>query len=213
MSELSRAALFCKLSPIAYCAIESGATFGRLRGHARIELAHWLHQVLQANDSDLHRIVNSIELDVGALVRESSEALARLPSGDGRHVDLSCDVLEAAERGWLYASLAYGAQQVRTGHLLVGILETPTLRRALLASMPSLAADRERAGLLETRWRDEARRVDAVLSARAALCEAAPADEHASSEQNVASTENDERRAELARLESDDGAFRCRIER
>ena len=139
MAELSRAALFGKLSPIAYCAIESGATFGRLRGHARIELAHWLHQVLQANDSDLHRIVSSIEIDIDVLVRESSAALARLPSGDGRHVDLSCDVLEAAERGWLYASLAYGSQQVRTGHLLVGILETPALRRTLLAAMPSLA--------------------------------------------------------------------------
>jgi type VI secretion system protein VasG len=65
----------------------------------------------------------------------------------------------------------------------------------------ALAAERERAALLETRWRDEARRVDAVVSARAALCEAEPADERASSEQDAASTENDGRRAVLARLE------------
>ena len=35
-------------------------------------------------------------------------------------VDLSQNVEEAVERGWVYATLKFGASQVRTGHLLVG---------------------------------------------------------------------------------------------
>lgn len=138
MAELSCAALFGKLSRVAYRAIESSVAFGRARGHARVELAHWLHHVLLHDDSDLHRIARFAGIEVAALMRESADALARVPARDGQPIDLSSDVLEAAERGWIYASLMYGASQVRTGHLLVGIAATPGLRRALLACLPSL---------------------------------------------------------------------------
>ncbi|CAB3650007.1 type VI secretion system ATPase TssH [Trinickia soli] len=138
MAELTRAVLFGKLSPIAYRAIEGSVTLGRLRGHARVELAHWLHQILRHDDSDLHRIACHLGTDVSLLVRESSDALARLSCCDGQPIDLSADVLEAAERGWTYASLIYGVQQVRTGHLLIGIVAAPALRRALIACVPSL---------------------------------------------------------------------------
>jgi len=138
MAELSRAALFGKLSRVAYGAIESSVAFGRARGQARVELAHWLHHVLLHDDSDLHRIAGFGGIDVAALVRESADALARMPAREGQPIDLSSDVLEAAERGWIYASLMYGASQVRTGHLLVGIAATPGLRRTLLACLPSL---------------------------------------------------------------------------
>ena len=37
------------------------------------------------------------------------------------------------ERGWVYGSLLFGARQVRTGHLLVGMVKTRELRNALLA--------------------------------------------------------------------------------
>ena len=39
----------------------------------------------------------------------------------------------AVERGWVYATLMFGDAQVRTGHLVVGMLKTPSLRNALIA--------------------------------------------------------------------------------
>jgi type VI secretion system protein VasG len=42
-------------------------------------------------------------------------------------------VENAVERGWVYATLMFGESRVRTGHLMVGILQTPTLRNTLLA--------------------------------------------------------------------------------
>ena len=44
MSEISRAALFGKLNPIAYKAIEGATTFCKLRGNPYVELVHWLHR-------------------------------------------------------------------------------------------------------------------------------------------------------------------------
>jgi type VI secretion system protein VasG len=63
MTEISRVALFGKLNPTAYRAIEGATVFCKLRGNAYVELVHWLHQILQAQDSDLHRVVRHFEID------------------------------------------------------------------------------------------------------------------------------------------------------
>jgi type VI secretion system protein VasG len=132
MAEISRAALFGGLAPLAYRAIESATTFCKLRGNSHVELEHWLHQILQGQDSDLHRIVRHFEVDNARLARDLTEALDRLPRGTGSAMDLSSQVDEAVERGWMYASLQYGASRIRTAHLVLGMLKTPSLRRALI---------------------------------------------------------------------------------
>jgi type VI secretion system protein VasG len=45
---------------------------------------------------------------------------------------LSSHVEESVERGWVYGSLMFGESQVRTGHLVVGILKTRGLSHSLL---------------------------------------------------------------------------------
>ncbi|MBP7393732.1 MAG: hypothetical protein KA945_07840, partial [Zoogloea sp.] len=65
MSEISRVALFGKLNSLGYKAIESATVFCKLRGNPYVELVHWIQQILQAQDSDLQRIVRYFELDVG----------------------------------------------------------------------------------------------------------------------------------------------------
>jgi type VI secretion system protein VasG len=132
MAEISRAALFGKLAPLGYRAIDSATTFSKLRGHSSVEMEHWVHQILQGQDSDLHRILRHFQVDTSALARDLTDALDRLPRGSGSAMDLSSQVEEAVERGWMYASLQYGATHVRTGHLLLGMLRTPALRRALI---------------------------------------------------------------------------------
>jgi len=133
MSEISRMALFGKLDPLAYRAIENGAAFCKLRGNPYVELAHWVHQILLAADSDLRRLVRHFELDEAALERDLSAALDRLPRGASAVSDISAQVDEAVERGWVFGSLMFNAAKVRTGHLVIGMLRTPNLRNALYA--------------------------------------------------------------------------------
>ena len=66
MSEISRVALFGKLNSLAYKAIEGATVFCKLRGNPYVELVHWIQQILQTPDSDLHRIVRHFELDAVA---------------------------------------------------------------------------------------------------------------------------------------------------
>jgi len=132
MSEISRAALFGKLNSLAYKAIEAATVFCKLRGNPYVELAHWLHQLLQLPDSDLHRVVRQFEIEPARLARDLTDALDRLPRGSSSITDLSSQVEDAVERGWVYGSLMFGQHQVRTGFLLIGMLKTPSLRNALL---------------------------------------------------------------------------------
>jgi len=133
MTEISRAALFGKLNPLAYRSVESATVFCKLRGNPYVELAHWLHQILAAPDSDLHRIVRHFQLDPARLSSDMTDALDRLPRGATSIQDFSPLIEEAIERAWLYATLMFGVSQVRTAHLLLGILRTTALRNALLA--------------------------------------------------------------------------------
>lgn len=131
MAEIKRAALFGKLNKLAYRAIESANVFCKLRGNPYIELVHWFHQILQLQDSDLHRIVKHFGIEPSALARDLTEALDRLPRGASSVVDISSQVEEAVERGWVFGSLMFGEYQVRTGHLVVGMLKTSSLRNGL----------------------------------------------------------------------------------
>jgi type VI secretion system protein VasG len=133
MSEISRASLFSKLDSLAYKAIEGATVFCKLRGNPYVELVHWLQQILQTPDSDLHRIVRHFEIDGSRLAKDVVDSLDRLPRGATSISDLSAHVENAVERGWVYATLMFGEPRVRTGHLVVGILKTPSLRNALVA--------------------------------------------------------------------------------
>ncbi len=133
MSEISRSASFGKLNSLAYKAIEGATVFCKLRGNPYVELVHWIQQILNTPDSDMHRIVRHFEVDSSRLAKDITEALDRLPRGATSISDLSTHVETAVERGWVYATLMFGDTRIRTGHLMVGMVKTPSLRNALLA--------------------------------------------------------------------------------
>ena len=133
MSEISRVALFGKLNPMAYKAIEGATVFCKLRGNPYVELVHWLHQLVQLQDSDLHRLFKHYGLDASRLASDLTTALDALPRGATAISDFSPVIEDVVERGWVYGTLMFGETAVRTGHLLFGAVKTPNLRNALHA--------------------------------------------------------------------------------
>ncbi|MDR1063939.1 MAG: ATP-dependent Clp protease ATP-binding subunit [Azoarcus sp.] len=117
-------------------AIESATVFAKLRGNPYVELSHWLYQLIQLDDSDMHRILRHYSVDGGKLAADLLAALERLPNGALAIEDLSGDIDLAAERAWVNASLAFGAAAVRSAHLLFTLLTDKTLRGAVLALSP-----------------------------------------------------------------------------
>ena len=131
MSEISRTALFGKLNPLLYKAIEGATVFCKLRGNPYVELVHWLHQILSTNDSDVHRIVRHFDVDASKLAADLTKALDKLPRGATAISDLSEHIEMAVERAWVYGTLKYQDSQVRSAYIMVGIVKTMGLRNIL----------------------------------------------------------------------------------
>src|SRR6516225_10082030 len=132
MAEIKRSILFGKLNPIAYKAVESATIFCKMRGNPYVELVHWLHQLFQLNDSDQHRILKYFGIDTSRLASDLTGALDKLPRGATSISDFSPHLEEAVERGWVFGSLLFGDNRVRTGHVTVALLKTPGLRNVFL---------------------------------------------------------------------------------
>lgn len=133
MSEISRVALFGKLNPVLYKAIEGATVFCKLRGNPYVELVHWMTQLLETQDSDVQAIVRHYKIDPAALARDVTTALDRLPRGSTAISDFSEHIEMAIERAWVYGTLKYGDAQVRGAYLMLALVTTNALRNALAA--------------------------------------------------------------------------------
>jgi type VI secretion system protein VasG len=133
MAEISRVAVFGKLNPLVYKAVEGATVFCKLRGNPYVELEHWIAQIVQNPDSDWHRIIQHYGLDVSVLAKDITAALDRLPRGATAISDIS-DSIDTAVRtklGLRHADVQghVGAQRLHAA----GMLKTKSLRNALFA--------------------------------------------------------------------------------
>lgn len=131
MSEISRSNLFGKLNEIGYRSIESATKVCKLRGNPFVELVHWIDQICNQQDSDVHHVLRHFDIDASLLSRDITNNLEMLRTGASSISDFSEDISDAVERGWVYSTLLFGDSSVRTGHLLVGLLKTTALRNRL----------------------------------------------------------------------------------
>ncbi|KVE37792.1 type VI secretion system ATPase TssH [Burkholderia sp. BDU5] len=134
---ISRQALFGKLGGTLFRGIESATAFCKLRGNPYVELVHWLHQLLQQADSDLHRIVRCAGIDRDTLDRDMARALAALPVGASSISDFSHHIETAIERAWVLATLRFDDRRIRGAWLVAALVHTPDLRRVLLSISPA----------------------------------------------------------------------------
>jgi len=134
---ITRKNLFGKLNTILFKGVESATTLCKLRGNPYVELVHWLNQIYQQQDSDIRHIIRHFELDAEMLERDFSQELTRLPAGASAISDFSYHIELAIERSWVFASLECHNNCIRSGHLLIALLTTMELRRALFAISPA----------------------------------------------------------------------------
>ncbi|AXF77606.1 type VI secretion system ATPase TssH [Erwinia tracheiphila] len=128
---ITRQNLFGKLDVTLFRSIESATTICKLRGNPYVELVHWLNQLWQQDESDFRIIMRHFDVDIELLERGFAQALTRLPSGASSISDFSYHIELAIERAWIYASLECYEGRIRSGHLLIAMLTTMELRRAL----------------------------------------------------------------------------------
>lgn len=127
MAELKFNVLCGKLNPLALDALTSAYFLCKTRGNPKVELVHWLQMILQLQDSDLNRIIRHFDLNRSHLDRDMVEALDELPRGSVSKPSYSFHLDAIVKNAWSYASLLCGENQIRTGHLLLALIEEEEL--------------------------------------------------------------------------------------
>jgi len=143
MAEIRRELVFGKLNSIAYGALDSAFVFAKLRGNPRVELIHWIHQIIQVQDSDLAVILRHFEkesgLNIGRLATDITRTLDRMPRGNTSFVAGSVHLENVMKEAWLYSTLMFAQPVIRTGHLLLAMFKTAELKPVVEAISPEFA--------------------------------------------------------------------------
>ncbi len=128
---LNLRSLVSRLDATCRSAIEGAAGLCLARTHYDVEIEHLLVKLLEADNTDLHRILRQFEVPADALERALGKALDGLNAGNQRTPALSAHIPLLLERGWGWASIEFGESKIRSGHLLVALLADAELRRLL----------------------------------------------------------------------------------
>ena len=133
-------ALVAKLAPATRTALEGAAGLCVSRTHYDVEIEHVLAKLLEQRDGDVAAILAHYRVDRGKLSADMARALDALKSGNARNPTLSPSLVKTFEEAWLLASVEFGDDQVRTGHVLLALLSVDELKRVALEISRALDA-------------------------------------------------------------------------
>jgi type VI secretion system protein VasG len=131
--------LIGKLNDTARRALEGAAGLCLSRTNYNVEVEHWLLKMLEISDGDVQRVLRYYEIDQSRLERDLTRAVDALKTGNNRPPALSPTIVDLIREAWVLASVEYGEAAVRTGHLVLALLDDAQLARLARESAPELS--------------------------------------------------------------------------
>jgi type VI secretion system protein VasG len=121
-----------KLNRVGYEAFILALRQAKTAGNRNIELGHWIFQLLQKDRTDIALTADRFKLSRAKLLADATAVVNGFRKNETEMPGISNQVADTLDRGWHYATLLFGETQIRTGHLLVAMLKSIELRRALV---------------------------------------------------------------------------------
>jgi type VI secretion system protein VasG len=131
MADINLEAVAGKLNRIGYEALFKALRQAKGAGNRHVELAHWLVHILQGEHTDIALTADHFRLDRGKLLTDINAAIGGFRKNETEVPTVSNTVIDLLDRGWHYATLFFGETQIRSGHVLVGAMQSRDLDRAL----------------------------------------------------------------------------------
>src|SRR6202165_2766484 len=139
MADISLEAVAGKLNRVGYEAFFKALRQAKGAGNRNVELAHWLAHILQSERTDIGLTADHFKLDRGRLMTDVTAVVNGFRKNETEMPAVSNTVMDLLDRGWHYATLFFGETQIRTGHILVGALQSRELARAFANVSPEFA--------------------------------------------------------------------------
>jgi len=139
MVEIKRTILFGKLNSLGYKSLESATVFCKMRGNPVVEIVHLFQQILQHGDCDVPKILNYFDVDPSRLAKDVTTALEKLPMGASSVSSLSPHLDEILETAWTFATLMFEDDCIRTGQMIIAMLNNKGVSGIFLNISPELS--------------------------------------------------------------------------
>ena len=138
MAKFDLKTLIGKLNTPCRKALEDAAAFCVSQTNYNVEVEHFLTKLLESPNTDLQVIFSHYEINLENLNRDLTSSIDRLKRGNSRTPSLSPHISYLLEEAWLINSLYFEGSKIRSGTLLLAMLENEVLRGVILDSIPTL---------------------------------------------------------------------------
>jgi ATP-dependent Clp protease ATP-binding subunit ClpA len=130
--------LFTKLNPVCHKAFEFAADLCVVQGYYTIEIEHLLQKLLDQSDTDIQVILREYDISIPKLKWELARAVEKCQRGNERTLSLAPATLTLLREAWLMTSLQFDSHLIRSGAILLALLEPESLHEEALKKCPSL---------------------------------------------------------------------------
>ena len=128
-----------KMNRVGYDAFLQAMRHARGEGNRNVELCHWLFYAVSNQNCDISVTLRELKLDRGRVLKDLDRAMADLRKNVTEVPGIADSLGDGLNHAWTYATLFFGETQIRTGHLLVSLLNDGNLRRELSVYSPVFA--------------------------------------------------------------------------
>ncbi len=136
--EIDIRTLLSKLNPETKRALEKAAELCVQQSHYNVDVEHLLYKLLEHGAPDIGLILPEFSVKSDVILGQLQEAMDRFKRGNGRTPALSPHLAPLFQEAWLLSSMLLGEQQIRSGTIVLALLEVDSLRGALIESAPGL---------------------------------------------------------------------------
>ena len=130
--------LLAKLNPECKRAMAQAAEFCVQQTHFNVEVEHLLTRLLDPMAPDLQLVFLHFQIDHQSILNQLQQSMDRFKRGNGRTPALSPHLAPLFQEAWLSSSMLLGEQQIRSGTVLLALLEVDSLRGLLIDLAPGL---------------------------------------------------------------------------
>ena len=130
--------LIGKLNETCRAALESAAGLCLSQTHYEVDIEHFLIKLLEMSDTDILKILKHFEINEAHLVADLTRAIEKFKTGNARTPALSPRIPRMIKEAWLLASVEYQTPQIRSGQVLLSLLDSEDFSRMLVSSSETL---------------------------------------------------------------------------
>lgn len=125
-----------KLNPICRRALQKAAESCVSQTHYNVEVEHLLLQLMDVPDTDLKAIFQHYEVELTSIQNQLTRSMEEFNRGNSRTPAMSPQLVSLLAEAWKYTSIQLQQEQVRSGAIMVGVLNSPAVRGMIIDSAP-----------------------------------------------------------------------------